>query len=79
MPRTKSRSIRRSVSRGKHSRKPREEPGSSADVPSVKKISLDESASSVKSKESLSNKKAEWIPLSECQHSLESTCALCCL
>ena len=55
MPRTKFRSLRRSVSRGKRSRKPKEEPGSSADVPSAKKI--DESASPVTSKESLSNKK----------------------
>lgn len=56
MPRAKFRSLRRSVSRGKRSRKLKEEPGSSADVPSVKKIRLDESASPVTSKESLSNK-----------------------
>lgn len=57
MPRTKFRLLRRSVSRRKCSRKPKEEPGSSADVPSAKKIHLDESASPVTSKESLSNKK----------------------
>ena len=57
MPRTKFRSVCQFVSRRKHSRKPKEEPGSSADVPSAKKIRLDESASPVTSKESLSNKK----------------------
>ena len=57
MPRAKFRSLRRSVLRGKRSRKPKEEPGSSADVPSAKKIRLDESASPVTSKEVLSNKK----------------------
>ena len=57
MLRATFRSLRRSVSRRKRSRKPKEEPGSSADVPSAKKIRIDESASPVTSKESLSNKK----------------------
>lgn len=52
----KFRLLRQSVSRRKLSRKPKEEPGSSAHVPSAK-IRLNESASLVTSKESLSNKK----------------------
>ena len=57
MPGTKFKSLCRSVSHRKHSRKPKEESGLSADVPSAKNIRLDESASPVTSKESLSNKK----------------------
>ena len=54
MPRTKFRSLRRSVTRGKRSRKPKDEPNSKKEkTPSAKKLRLeDDSSSQASSKES---------------------------
>ena len=54
MPRTKFRSLRRSVTRGKRSRKPKDEPNSKKEeAPSAKKLRLeDDSSSQASSKES---------------------------
>jgi len=54
MPRTKFRSLRRSVTRGKCSRKPKDEPNSKQEkTPSAKKLRLeDDSSSQASSKES---------------------------
>ena len=54
MPRTKFRSLRRSVTRGKRSRKPKDEPNSKKEeTPSAKKLRLEDGSSSqASSKES---------------------------
>lgn len=79
MPRTKFRSIGRSVTRGKHSRQPKDEPNlKNVKTPTTKKLRLeDDSSSQASSKESYSRPNRYQFQDVDILRRVISACAVC--